>query len=115
MRMANKKNKNNKNNNTHKHVYRKKKLPLRGKKVLKEKLQESGSQENGSQDNSKHLTGSRIMDLEQLQKFIEIMNKHSAVCEGSVTLNHEDKAGLASILSEHCEKCNQNVRLETSN
>ncbi len=115
MRMANKKNKNNKHNNTHKHVYRKKKLPLRGKKVLKEKLQESGSQENGSQDNSKHLTGSRIMDLEQLQKFIEIMNTHSAVCEGSVTLNHEDRAGLASILSGHCEKCNQNVRLETSN
>ena len=84
--MANKKNKN-KENNTYKHVYWKKRLP---KRVVK-----------ATEDARKQLEGSRIISLEQLQGFIEGLNKHSTVCDGSVILNDEERAGLASIFKGH--------------
>ena len=98
--MANKKNKKNKKNNTHKHVYWKKRLPKRAVKA--------------TEDARKQLEGSRIISLEQLQGFIEGLNKHSTVCDGSVILNDEERAGLASIFKGHCGKCNQSFQLETS-
>ena len=85
--MANKKNKKNKENNTYKHVYWKKRLPKRAVKA--------------TADARKQLEGSRIISLEQLQGFIEGLNKHSTVCDGSVILNDEERAGLASIFKGH--------------
>ena len=70
--MANKKNKKNKKSNTHKHVYWKKKLPKREVKA--------------TEDARKQLEGSRIISLEQLQGFIEGLNKHSTLCDASVIL-----------------------------
>ena len=67
---------------THKHVYWKKTLPKRGVKA--------------TEDARKQLEGSRIISLEQLQGFIEGLKKHSIVCDGSIILNYEERAGLAS-------------------
>ena len=52
---------------------------------------------------SVNLEGSRIVNVEQLQKYSSDLNRPAAMqCEGSFVLSGEVRDGLASILSGQC-------------
>ena len=104
--MANQKNKNNKKNNSHKRVYRRKKNPMKGKKRVQNKEKENTTQgtiqqqhtANKQQDlgttDHHNLEGSRVINLERLQQFADDLTEHSTSCDGSMTLNRENRAGF---------------------
>ena len=60
------------------------------------------------------IQGSRIINLEKLQKYINQLTVHAAQCGGKIVLTGETKAGLASIMSSRCSACSYTVSLETS-
>ena len=60
------------------------------------------------------IQGSRITNLEKLQKYINQLTVHAAQCGGEIVLTGETKAGLASIMSSRCSACSYTVSLETS-
>ena len=60
------------------------------------------------------MQGSRIINLDNLQEYINRLTVHAAQCEGNIVLTGETRAGLASIISSHCSKCSYTVSLETS-
>ena len=62
----------------------------------------------GEPSNSININGSRIINIEELSKGIEILTRHSALCGGECTLQGETvHSGLAVILSAMCSKCKQ--------
>ena len=64
---------------------------------------------------AKHqLQGSRIVNLDQLSKFVEQLTAHAASCGSQIILNGEKRAGLASIISSKCSKCNFTIPLRSS-
>lgn len=78
--MGKKKNKENSWHNIHSHVFTKKKLPYR-KQADKEKDTEHLGQECSDREtNEERVTfeGSRIINLEQLQKYTEELAEHSS-------------------------------------
>ena len=91
----------------HRHAYRKKKLPC-------QKAQTRKSRDTQTQKQAVSLEGSRIINLEELQKYTEDLNKHASQCQGSPVLSGEVRDGLASILSCQCSTCNHTIRLQTS-
>ena len=60
------------------------------------------------------LEGSRIVNLDQLQKFIGHLTAHAAMCQSDMVLSGEERAGLASILSCKCSKCDYIIPFQTS-
>ncbi len=67
-----------------------------------------------SAEGSATISGSRIVNLEKLQEYINQLTVHAAQCGGDIVLTGETKAGLASIIASHCSKCRYTVPLETS-
>lgn len=59
-------------------------------------------------------TGSRIINLDKLQCYIERLTSHASQCGGTVKLTGEQRNGLASILSASCSQCSESIHLETS-
>ena len=107
--MGNKKN--NKNHSNHRHVYKKKRNPFKYKKSSCTQLTR---QSRNSQSPPPTLQGSRIINLDKLQKYSSDLTAHSLRCDGTVTLTGEKRQGLASILSGHCSVCDIEIILETS-
>ncbi len=58
------------------------------------------------------LKGSRIVNLDNLQEFIDQLMAHASQCDSQIILSGEKKAGLASIVSSRCSRCNYNVPLK---
>ena len=52
------------------------------------------------------------MNLEKLQQFADDLTQHYTSCEGSRTLNQENRAGSASTIKG--ENCEHAITLETS-
>ena len=110
----------NKKNSIKPHVsngkFKKRKQPQRW-----ETQQESGEGSSTRSDNQETATvavdGARIVNIEQLGKYIEELSSHVAQCEentGSVALLGEKRDGLASIVSTECTGCGYKINLETS-
>lgn len=78
--MANK-NKNNKSGSTHRHVFKKRKLPGFKRKV------------RPTSDGK--IEGSRIINLEKLRQYTDELSAHSSRCMGAITLTGENRNGLA--------------------
>ena len=124
--MANQKNKNNKKKNSHKHVYGRKKNPKKENNRIKNKEKHSTTQGNIQHqhtDKNKQslcatdqhsLEGSRVVNLEKLQQFADDLTQHSTSCEGSITLNQENRAGLASTIKGDCSNYEHAITLDTS-
>ena len=55
-----------------------------------------------------------MINLERLQQFADDLTEHSTSCDGSMILNRENRAGLASILKGDCSNCEHTVSLTTS-
>lgn len=63
----------------------------------------------------KELVGSRVMDLGNLASDINRISEHSATCEGVCQLVQEvRREGLASILLVQCDKCGEEMCMESS-
>ena len=60
------------------------------------------------------LKGSRIINLDQLQKYIGELTTHAVKCSSQIILNGEKRAGLASVLSSQCLRCSFTIDLNTS-
>ena len=63
------------------------------------------------------IDGARIVNISQLEQYINELTCHAAKCEksaGSVVLVGERKDGLASIISTECSGCGHVVKLQTS-
>ena len=54
------------------------------------------AEENGT------IAGSRIINLERLQEYINTLTIHAAQCGGDIVLTGEKRDGLASIISTRC-------------
>ena len=112
--MGNKKNKRHSGCNEHRHVFR------RRKSAYKKKPKQAAStaaRKMVRQLKQKHSTlvdGSRIINIDKLQQYINTLSVHTAKCGGSITLVGEKKDGLASIWSNSCTKCGFTIQLETS-
>ena len=63
---------------------------------------------------SLQITGSRIINLDKLQCYVEKLTSHASRCGGTVKLIGEERNGLASILCSTCTQCSDCIRLETS-
>ena len=65
--------------------------------------------------NSSTQTGSRIIDLDNLGTGLKEISRHSAQCGGMHVLEGETMhAGLATVLSVKCIKCESKFRIESS-
>ena len=63
------------------------------------------------------IDGARIVNISQLEQYINELTCHAAKCEksaGNVVLVGERKDGLASIIRTECSGCGHVVKLETS-
>ena len=58
--------------------------------------------------------GSRIINLELLQKYTNDLTIHSARCGGNISLTGETRHGLASILKGQCSSCGHTITFATS-
>lgn len=58
--------------------------------------------------------GSRFVNLEKLQEYINNLTIHAAQCGGDILLAGEKRDGLAAIISTKCSKCSCTITLETS-
>jgi len=103
--MSSIKNKHNRWNN-HRHVFK--------RRWHAEKYQQKASLKCTSTQGSVTMQGSRIINLDNLQEYINRLTVHAARCEGNIVLTGETRAGLASIISSHCSKRSYTVSLETS-
>ena len=88
--------------NTHRHVYKKKKLPWQDQK------------NKDTQKQTVNLEGSRLVNIDQLQEYTDELNRHAMQCQGSIVLSGELRNGLASVLSGRCSACKHTVKLQTS-
>ena len=98
--MGNCKNKCNHRNN-HRHVFKRKYHP---EKYWK----------HANTQESVLIQGSRIVNLEKLQEYINSLTMHAAQCGSDILLAGEKQSGLASIISTRCSKCSYTITLETS-
>ncbi len=73
------------------------------------------SQAHSSTENCDKLEGSRIINLDKLQQYVNELTTHAAKCGSQIILSGEQKSGLASIISSHCSKCSFIIPLTTSN
>ena len=77
-------------------------------RVNKENLQTSTALASSSSMDSHDLKGSRIMNVAELQKSIEVITSHSAQCGGTCTLEGESMhSGLAVVFRAVCSKCSK--------
>ena len=60
------------------------------------------------------IAGSRIINLEWLQEYINTLTVHASQCDGDIILAGEKRDGLASIISTKCSHCGHSILLETS-
>ena len=60
------------------------------------------------------LKGSRIINLDQLQKYISELTTHAVKSSSQIILNVEKRAGLASVRSSQCSRCSFTIDLNTS-
>ena len=95
--MGSNKNKCNHRNN-HRHIFKRR---WHASKYLK--CARAHAEENGT------IAGSRIINLERLQEYINTLTVHAAQCGGDIILTGEKQDGLASIIST---RCNQSILLE---
>ena len=65
-------------------------------------------------EESGKVNGSRIINLEKLQEYINTLTVHTAQCGGNILFAGEKKDGLASIISTRCSQCDPSILLETS-
>ena len=79
-----------------------------------QKYQQKESLQCTSAQGNVTIQGSRIINLEKLQEYINCLTVHAAQCGGDIVLTGETRAGLASIISSRCSKCSYTVPLETS-
>ena len=98
--MGNNKNKSN-NRNNHRHVFKRRHHPEKYCKPACDK-------ENVLLD------GSRIVNLEKLQEYINKLAIHATQCGGEILMSGEKRNGLAVIISTCCSKCSHTIPLETS-
>ncbi len=112
--MGNKKNNRYNGNGCRKLFGRKRKFPQKHQpEVQPVRVVVPDSQlENGSSAPSIH--GSRIINIEKLQKYTNDLTIHSARCGGNILLIGETRHGLASILKGECSTCGHMVVFETS-
>ena len=103
--MGSNKNKRNSRNN-HRRVFK--------RRWHAEKYQQKASLQRASAPGSDTIQGSRIINLEKLQEYINRLTVHAAQCGGDIILTGETRAGLASIISSRCSNSNDTVLLETS-
>jgi len=96
--------------NSHRHVYCKKKGACR---KLATSVQLPSEDDRGETSRSA-VEGSRIINLSQLQLYIDDLSKHSSDCGGSIILCGETRNGLASILESKCSSCQETIAFETS-
>lgn len=106
--MGSNKNKKNSRNNTHRHTYKRKKLP--GQVKRKDKT----LSDNDKEEQTVNIEGSRIINIEKLRLYTDDLAAHATRCEGSIILNGETRDGLASILTGHCSTCKHTITLVTS-
>ena len=116
MHYANKKEMGNKryrkNDNAHRHIFKKRK---RKRKVKEKKRSEEEHRNNDTEENKTlSIKGSRIINMEQLQRYTEDLRRHSIQCEGSITLTGEIREGLASVLTGSCSSCQHTITFQTS-
>ena len=83
---------NNKRDSAHLHIYRKKNNP---KKIKLDRQTDSSTQQEESRVS---IEGSRIINVDKLQVYIDDLTKHSLHCGGSIVLCGERRDGLASSL-----------------
>ena len=106
--MANSKNRRN-NGNNHRRSMQRRCSGLKYREKMARK--QFSHQRHG--DESLH--GSRIINLDKLQQFIDQLTAHTKQCSGSqIILSGEKQAGLASIISSRCSKWSFNIPLTTS-
>ena len=79
--------------------------------VKKQPLKGGESPKSGSA-----VGGCRIVNMDQLQKFVAQVSSHSRSCQnGSISLTGERyREGLASVLSATCSSCHMEVAFPTS-
>ena len=113
--MGNQKNKTNKKNSSHRHSYFKKRVPTKVRKACTPITNTTNiaTTSTDTQERVK-LDGSRIVNLEKLQQYIDRLVQHSVHCDGSVILCGESQDGLASILTAKCGTCGMSFNLDTS-
>lgn len=104
MDMGNKKNQTKKRKNSHRHVFvnRKKRVKNKDNKLSINK-------------ETVRVQGSRIINIDKLQRYSEDLVAHSKRCDGTFMLAGEHRDGLASIFTGHCSNCQHTITLETSN
>ena len=57
------------------------------------------------------IVGSRIINISQLQKYINQLSTHKMKCQGNVVLQGEVRNGLASVFSSCCMECGEEIVL----
>ena len=65
-------------------------------------------------EESGRVDGSRIINLEKLQEYINTLTVHAAECSGDILLTGEKRDGLASIILTRCTQCDHSIQLQTS-
>ena len=63
-------------------------------------------------EKSGRVEGSRIINLEKLQEYINTFIVHAAQCGGDILLTGEKEDGFASINSIRCSQCKHSILLE---
>lgn len=105
--MGNKKNKRKNHKNSHRHIFQLRKHARRKSRVSQELLQAEEPVPVVT------LGGSRIVNLEQLQGYVNSLTIHAAQCGGNIIISGEKRHGLASIISTQCSKCGSSIYLTT--
>ena len=78
-------------------------------------MEKQTEQNQGVESLSVSIEGSRIINIEKLQEYIDDMNKHSSECGRSIIFTGERRDGLASILAGSCSACEKTIKFEISN
>ena len=85
-------------------------------KQLRGKYKRSSKPDEGKPNSGRAVGGCRIVNMDQLQKFVVQVSSHSRSCKnGSISLTGERyREGLASVLSATCSGCRMEVAFPTS-
>ena len=75
----NKKNKDNRKYSSHRHIYRKKKNPKQKIRSTRH-VEKQTEQDQGVESPSASIEESRIINMENLQEYMDDLNKHSSEC-----------------------------------
>lgn len=105
---------NNKNKRHHYNNHRHASMYKRHKKDKKKEKKSAPAQKSACTISACTIHGSRIININQLGEYINVITKHSAECGGEVTLIGEKRDGLASILNTKCNKCDHSIAFATS-